>query len=143
MDSLTASAALQLPVRLQGITLGRPIDLLVATETWQVLGFVVRCRDESERFLPYAASQPSSTQLAIGSALLLLEDADFYRRRGASLRDLVGAAVEHDGRPAGLLRDLVLGQHGEVSELLVEDGGAFVRLRAPGCRVASPRASAA
>jgi hypothetical protein len=143
MDILTASAAVQLPVRLQGITLGRPVDLLVATRTWQALGFVVRCRDESDRFLPYAAAQPSTTQLDVGSALMLLEDGDFYRRRAISFRDLVGAAVEQEGRPAGVLRDLVLGPHGEVRELLVDRGSTLVQLPAAGCRVASPRASAA
>jgi hypothetical protein len=143
MDVLTAATALQLPVRLQGLQLGRPVDLLLATETWQALGFVVRCRDESERFLPYAASQPGAQEIAVGSALILLEDVEFYRSRGASFRALVGEEVERRGRPAGSLRDLVLGPRGEVSELLLERGGLVGQVPAAGCRVASSRASAA
>lgn len=140
---LTAATALQLPVRLQGIQLGRPIDFLVATEDWHALGFVVLCRDESQRFLPYAACQPKVDEIAVGSALMLLEDVEFYRSRGASFRGLLGADVEQGGRTAGTLRDLVLGRGGAVVELLVEHGGVPARLPAPGCRVVSPRASAA
>ena len=50
--------SLHLPVRLHGIQLGRPTDLLLDVESWHVLGFVVRCGDEAVRFLPWAASQP-------------------------------------------------------------------------------------
>lgn len=143
MDDLTAATALQLPVRLQGIQLGRPVDLLLVTETWQVLGYVVRCRDESERFLPYAASQPAPAEIKVRSALMLLEDVGFYRSRAASFRDLLGDEVEQAGRRAGTLRDLILGARGEVSELLLERDGLPVRIAAAGCRPASPRASAA
>lgn len=143
MDALTAATALQLPIRLQGIQLGRPVDILVMTDTWQALGFVVLCRDESRRFLPYAACQPKEDQIAVGSALMLLEDVEFYRSRGASFRDLLGAVVEQKGRPVGILRDLVLARGGEIAELLVERGGVPVRLPAAGCRVVSPRATAA
>ena len=44
VGSLSAMAALQLPVRLRGIQLGRPVDLLLETDTWHTLGFVVRFR---------------------------------------------------------------------------------------------------
>jgi len=144
MDALTAATALQLPVRLQGLQLGRPVDFLLATDTWHGLGFVVLCRDESERFLPYAACQPKVDEIAVGSALMLLEDVEFYRTRGASFRGLLGAEVEQRGRVAGTLRDLVLGRGGAVGELLVGRGGDPARLSAAGCRVVvSPRASAA
>jgi hypothetical protein len=144
MDTtLTAATALQLPVRLRGLQLARPVDFLLATETWQALGFVVLCRDESQRFLPYAACQPKADEIAVGSALLLLEDVEFYSSRGASFRDLLGFDVEAAGRVAGTLRDLVLGRGGAVEELLVERGGMPARLPAAGCRIVSPRASAA
>ena len=76
METLSASAALQLPVRLHDITLGHPTDLLVNTESWQVLGFVVHCGDESTRFLPYGASQVAAGEIAVASALILLEDTE-------------------------------------------------------------------
>ena len=143
MDELTAAATLQLPVRLQGIQLGRPVDLLLATDTWQALGFVVRCRDESERFLPYAACQPGTAEIAVGSALMLLDDVGFYRSRASSFRELLGQEVEQRRRPVGSLRDLVLGGRGEVGELVLERGGASVRVEPAGCRIASRRATAA
>ena len=144
MGSLTASAALHLPVRLRGIQLGRPVDLLLETNTWHALGFVVRCRDESHRFLPLAASQTTKDEIRVASALMLLEDIGFYRTRGTSYRSLLGGDVQRSGRYAGRLRDLVLA-NGEVTELELDRGGAsgVVRVPAPGFAVVPSRASAA
>jgi len=143
MSSLSAAAALQLPVRLHGIQLGRPVDLLLETDGWHALGFVVHCGDEAPRFLPYAASQPSEEEIAVGSALMLLEDVSFYRQRGASLRSLLGGDVEHAGMRVGVLRDVMLTRGGAVSELEVDRDGTLVRIPAAGSRIASARASAA
>ena len=138
MGSLSAAALLRLPVRRHGIKLGRPTDLLVEVESWHVLGFVVRCGDESVRFLPWAASQPSETEIAVGSALLLLEDVAFYEKRSSSFRSLIG-----DKLPAGgVLCDLLIGVGGAVTELEIERDGERRRLIAAGARVA-PRATAA
>jgi hypothetical protein len=142
MASLSALDSLQLPVRLRAIQLGRPVDLLVETETWHVLGFVVRCGDESRRFLPIGACQPAADEIAVASALMLLEDVGFYHARGTSFRSLVGGAVVHGGRPAGTLRDLVL-DSGYVQELVVERGSSVRHVPASGSRVAPKRASAA
>lgn len=142
MGSISAAAALQLPVRLHGIKLAQPVDLLIFPETWHVIGFVVRCGDDSTRFLPYGASQLSGEEIAVASALLLLEDVDFYRSRGTSFRSLLGGTVARRGRRAGTLRDLVLGT-GHVDELEIERGSAVLRVAAAGCRVEPSRASAA
>jgi hypothetical protein len=144
MGSFTASAALQLPVRLRGIQLGRPVDLLLETNTWHALGFVVRCRDESHRFLPLAASQTTPDEIRVASALMLLEDVAFYRARGTSYRSLLGGEVQRSGRSAGRLRDLVLAR-GDVVELELDRGGTtgVIRLPAEGSVVVPSRASAA
>ena len=142
MGSLSAVESLQLPVRLHGIQLGRPVDLLVETETWHVLGFVVRCGDESTRFLPFGACQVADGEIAVASALMLLEDVGFYRSRGISIRALLGGAVVHGGRTAGSLRDLILGS-GHVDELAVERGSAVRRVPAAGSKIEPSRASAA
>jgi hypothetical protein len=144
MGSLSASAALHLPVRLRGIQLGRPVDLLLEADTWHALGFVVRCRDDSHRFLPLAAAQPREDEIQVGSSLLLLEDVGFYRARGTSYRSLLGGEVHRSGRPAGRLRDLLLAD-GEVTELELDRGGTtgVVRVPAPGSVVVPSRASAA
>jgi hypothetical protein len=137
MGSLSAAASLQLPVQLRGIQLGRPVDILLDLETWHVLGFVVRCGDESQRFLPFAASQTSETEIAIGSALLLLEDGEFYRERGVSFRSLLAGEVE-----GGTLRDLTLDASGAVIELEIDRDGKVVRVPAAGALVVPTRAAA-
>lgn len=139
MGSLSAAASLQLRVELHGIMLGRPTDLLLDTHAWHVLGFVVHCGDESVRFLPYAAAQTSASEIAVGSALMLLEDVEFYKKRGTSFRALVGGRVG----AAGVLRDLYIGPGGAVTELEVDHDGARRRVPAPGQVVAAPRLSAA
>jgi hypothetical protein len=139
MGSLSASALLRLPVRLHGIQLGRPTDLLVDVESWQVLGFVVRCGDDSVRFLPWAASQPSQAEIAVGSALLLLEDVMFYEKRSASLRSLIGGELP----VGGVVCDVLIGAGGAVSELEIERDGARRRMPPAGTRVAPTRATAA
>jgi len=139
MGSLSAAALLRLPVRLHGVQLGRPTDLLVDVESWQVLGFVVRCGDEGVRFLPWAASQPSQTEIAVGSALLLLEDVAFYEKRSASFRSLIGAELP----VGGVMRDVLIGDGGAVSELEIERDGVRGRVPPAGARFAPTRATAA
>jgi hypothetical protein len=137
MGSLSAAASLQLPVKLHGIQLGRPVDILLDLETWHVLGFVVRCGDEAQRFLPFAASQPSETEIAVGSALLLLDDAAFYQERGVSFRSLLAGDVQ-----GGTLRDLTLDRTGAVTELEIARDGEIVRAPAAGALVVPTRAAA-
>jgi|SRR5581483_2049408 len=139
MGSLSAAASLQLRIELHGIQLGRPTDLLLDTEAWQVVGFVVHCGDESVRFLPYAAAQTSETEIAVGSALLLLEDLDFYAKRSVSFRSLLGGEVAR----GGVLRDLYIGAGGAVTELEVEREGVLRRVPVTGQTVAPHRLSAA
>jgi hypothetical protein len=144
MRSLSAVAALQSPVRLHGIALGHPVDLLLDLASWHAVGFVVRCHDDAERFLPYAAAQPGEGAIAVGSALMLLEDVSFYLKRGVSFRSLLGGEVERRGRPVGLLRDLRLERGGRVAALEVErDERPPVRLPTDGATVVPTRASAA
>ena len=138
MGSLSAVGALQLPIRLQGIELGRPIDLLLDTATWRALGFVVHSPDESQRFLPYMASQPGDEEIAVGSALMLLDDVAFYEKRGVSFRSLLAGAVD-----GGVLRDVIISRDGGVSELEIERGDGVARIPAAGARVLPTRATAA
>src|SRR5689334_168143 len=139
MGSLSAAASLQLRVELHGILLGRPTDLLIDTDGWHVLGYVVHCGDDSVRFLPYAAAQTSEAGIAVGSALMLLEDVEFYEKRGTSFRALLGSQVG----AAGVLRDRIVGAGGAVTELEVVYDGAMRRVPAIGQPAAAPRLSAA
>jgi hypothetical protein len=81
---------LQLPVQLHGIKLGQPVDVVLDAEEWRALGLVVRCGDDVERFLALPAARLGAEEIAVDSAFLLLEDVDFYREHGRSLRELVG-----------------------------------------------------
>lgn len=46
MRGLSADELLRLPVRLHGIRLGRPVDLILDTGSMRALGLDVRCGDE-------------------------------------------------------------------------------------------------
>jgi hypothetical protein len=113
-------------VNLRGIQLGRPVDFLLDLDGWNVLGFVVLCGDESRRFLPYAAAQVHADEIAVASALMLLEDAGFYEKRGVSFRSQLGGELS-----GGVLKDLVLDAAGHVIELIVERDGERVSAPVP------------
>jgi hypothetical protein len=141
--SFSAGMLLGLRVRLHGIRLGRPVDLLVDPDGWRALGFVVGSADGTTRFLPYAAAQPSNEEIAVGSALMLLDDTGFYRKRGMSFRALLGVEIERDGSVAGRLVDLVVHGGGEIGELELDWNGVAVRVPAAGSSTASSKATAA
>jgi hypothetical protein len=117
MGSRSAIELLQLPVRLHGIRLGRPVDLLLDPDEWRALGLVVRCGDESSRFLVLAAADIREDAIEVSSALLLLEDVEFYRDRSRSLRGVLGSE----------LRDLLVLPDGSVEALVVERDRAVLR----------------
>ena len=139
MGSRPVTRLLHLPVRMHGIQLGQPIDLLLDVASWQTLGFVVRCGDEATRFLPFAACNPSEEAIAVQSALMLLEDVAFYEKRGVSFRSLLNGTVGIHGS----LVDAWIAHGGAVAELEVQRDGTRRRIPAAGQRVAATRASAA
>jgi hypothetical protein len=122
MGSRSATELLQLPVRLHGIRLGRPVDLLLDPVEWRALGLVVLCGDEGTRFLVFAAADIREDAIEVSSALLLLEDVEFYRDRSRSLREVLG----------GELRDLLLLPDGRVEALVVERGGVVLQVEPSG-----------
>src|SRR5438128_634776 len=105
MRPYSGEGVLGLSVRLHGIRLGRAVDLFVERDGWRALGFDVLCGDEVHRFLPFAAAGVGEDRIELRSSLMLLEDIDFYRSHGQSLRELRGSAVTLAGRPVGKLRD--------------------------------------
>ena len=148
--ALSAASLLGRPVRLRGIRLGRPSDVLLERETMRAVGLEVVCGDEVRRFLPLAAAHVHDDEIAVRSALLLLEGDDiaFYRRRGRPLSALRGRGVTLAGRPVGVLRDVLLEPDGTVTLLEVEtrDGRDPVRIRVPldgTVAIADPPANAA
>jgi hypothetical protein len=143
---MRAEELLSLPVRLHGIQLGRPVDVLLDREDGRALGLDVHCGDDVHRFLPLTTASVTAEELAIASPLVMLEEDElaFYRARTLSLAELRGRPVEQGGTPAGALRDVVIGSRGAIVELIVESETGERRLAydetvwfAPGSRSAA------
>jgi len=86
MRADAATELLGLPVTLGGIRLGHAIEVVLDEDGERVVGVVVLCGDERERFLVRDAAEARDDEIAVRSALPLLDDVDFYRRRGRSIR---------------------------------------------------------
>lgn len=100
-----AEELLNLPVRMHGIELGRPVDLIVDAREPRALGFDVRCGDDAHRFLPYAVAAVTDDAIEIETPFVLLDFAQvsFYREHATSLRELNGSGgllIAADGRLA-------------------------------------------
>ena len=132
MTRRPASELLRLPVRLNGILLGRPLDLLVDFDARRAIGLDVLCGDDARRFLPLGAADVREEAIVVGSPLTLLEESElrFYRDRASTLSRLRGAELECDGDVVGALRDVEIGADGAVEGVVVELGG-HVRTIAP------------
>jgi hypothetical protein len=112
---------LRLPVRLRGIELGRPVDLIFDRDAHRVLGVEVLCGDDERRFLPFAVATVRTDELEVRSALVLLEEAQlaFYTSAGRTLRSLRGATVVRRGILLGTLQDVAVDDEGAITSVLV------------------------
>ena len=130
LSSLRSDELLALPVRLHGISLGRPVDLLLDRDELRVVGFDIRCGDDVHRFLPFATALVREDQIALRSPLVLLEEDElaFYEARTFALSSLRGKSVDRAGRREGALREIVLRVDGSPKELVVEDEGRSRRI---------------
>jgi hypothetical protein len=131
MEAIRGDELLELPVRLHGIQLGRPSDLLLDREELKVLGVDVVCGDEVHRFLPLPTASIESGEFAISSPLVLLEEDElaFYRARAFALRSLRGRQVERRSAAVGTLTDIVVRADGTVRELVVTSDDRETLLR--------------
>jgi hypothetical protein len=142
MSELTGAELLALPVRLHGVQLGRPVDLLLDRNTLRTVGLDVLCGDEVHRFLPLPTASLSDDEIAILSPLVLLEQDElhFYRSKTFALSTLRGRTVERKGRDLGALGDVVVDPMGELVAVVV----AGKRIASDGeLRFAANRRSAA
>src|SRR5882724_7615789 len=123
MRERTGDELLALPVRLHGIQLGRPVDLLLDRDAQRAVGLDVLCGDEVHRFLPLPTAAVGRGEIWILSPLVLLEqrELDFYRSRTLALSRVRGGAVERNGRQLGLLRDVVVAENGRVVAAIVDE----------------------
>jgi uncharacterized protein YrrD len=122
MRERTGDELLALPVRLHGIQLGRPVDLLLDRDAQRIVGLDVLCGDEVHRFLPLPTAAVGRGEIRILSPLVLLEqrELDFYRSRTLALSQLRDGVLERDGRQLGRLQDLVVAEDGRVVAAIVD-----------------------
>jgi hypothetical protein len=142
MRELSGAKLLALPVRLHGIQLGRPVDLLLDRDTLRTVGLDVLCGDEVHRFLPLPTTSVSDDEIAILSPLVLLEEDQlhFYRSKAFALSVLRGRLVQRKGRDLGALGDVVVDAAGQLVAVVV----AGKRIASDGeLRFAADRRSAA
>jgi hypothetical protein len=101
-----AEELLTLPVRVRGIEVGRPVDLIVDPEGSRALGFDVLCGDDAHRFLPFAVAAVRADEIEIFTPLVLLDfgQVGFYREQAAWLRERSGELRELSVDPQGRLQ---------------------------------------
>jgi len=123
MVERTGDELLALPLRLHGIQLGRPVDLLLDREARRVVGLDILCGDDVHRFLPLPTAAVGDTEIRILSPLVLLEERelDFYRSQTLALSRLRGGAVERNGRPVGQLRDVIVDEGGQLVAAITDE----------------------
>jgi len=101
MRARLASELLSLPVRMHGIQLGTPVAALIDAGADRLLGLEILCRDGMLRFLPFAVADVREDEIALPSALTLIDERDleYYRRHARRLADLgyADAWIDHDG----------------------------------------------
>ena len=130
MSERSGAELLGMPVRLHGLQLGHPSDLLLDREGMRAVGLDVVCGDEAHRFLPFPTAAIGDEAITIASPLVLLEadELAFYLLRTFSLSSLRGCGVERKGRSVGTLRDVLVATDGEVAAVVVETDGRTRRV---------------
>jgi hypothetical protein len=101
MGGREASALLGLPVRIRGIQLGHPVDVLIDSHADRMLGLELVCGDGARRFLPFAVAQIRPHEIEVRSVLALIDESGlgYYRRHSRRLADLPLAVpwIDDDG----------------------------------------------
>jgi hypothetical protein len=128
MREFSGDELLRLPVRLHGIDVGRPRDLLLDPEATRAVGLEILCRDDVHRFLPLPAAAVRDDEIRILSPLVLQDELDFYRSRALALSALRERPVVRKRHAVGTLRDVVVAADGELLGLVVEVDGGLGRI---------------
>jgi hypothetical protein len=74
---------------MHGIQLGKPVDALLDAQVDRLLGFEVLCGDGERRFLPFSVARLQAHEIALESALTLIDERDigYYRRHSRRLAE--------------------------------------------------------
>lgn len=115
---MTGDELLRRSVRVHGIHVGRPVDLLLHPSDPQALGLDVLCGDDRHRFLPFSAAAVTDRYVEAASPLVLLDlrEGSFYRREARSLNALRGTPL----RGHSSLQDVVLRSDWTIGELVLD-----------------------
>lgn len=101
MSGRKASELLALPVRVNGIHLGRPVEALLDPTFDRVVGFEVACGDGAYRFLPFSVARIGDDEITAASALALVDERElaYYRSHSRRLAQLALAEpwIDADG----------------------------------------------
>lgn len=118
MTRLTGDELLRRPVRVRGIQLGRPVDILLHPNDPHALGLDVLCGDDRHRFLPLPAAEIHKRHVEVSSPLVLLDlrEGSFYRREARSLNALRGTPIADRAS----LADVVLAPDWRIAELVLD-----------------------
>jgi hypothetical protein len=129
LRELSGSELLAMPVRLHGLLLGRPVELLLDRDGLRAVGLDVLCGDGSHRFLPLPAASIAA-DISVSSPLVLLEEAElaFYRARALDLGALRGRLVEQRGSVLGTCRDVVVRADGSLRAVVVDSARGLERI---------------
>jgi hypothetical protein len=75
---------------MHGIQLGKPVDALLDARIDRLLGFEILCGDGARRFLPFAVARLRADEIALESALTLIDERDigYYRRNSRRLAEV-------------------------------------------------------
>jgi hypothetical protein len=116
--AITGDELLRRPVRVHGIHVGQPVDLLFHPTEPQALGLDVLCGDDLHRFLPMSAAEVTERHVKAFSPLVLLElrEGSFYRQEARSLNGLRGTPLGDRSS----LQDVVLASDWTISELVLD-----------------------
>ena len=118
MNGVRGDELLRRAVRVRGIHIGHPVDLLLHPTRPQALGLDVLCGDDRHRFLPLSAATLHEDHVEAASPLVLLDlrEDGFYRREARALGELRGIPLGG----SRTLEDVVLGRDWSVEELVLD-----------------------
>ena len=111
------------PVRIRGIDVAEPVDVLLDPELRCVLGLEVHCRDGVNRFLPWLAGQLEPEQLSVELPVTLLDgpQLEYYREHSLALNAVRRLPVAGLDGSAARVEDVIVDSSGLVRGLVVAD----------------------
>jgi hypothetical protein len=109
-------------VRIHGIDVGEPVDVLLDPDLRCVLGLEVHCRDGVNRFLPWLAGELQPDELLVELPVALLDgpQLEYYREHALALNALRRLPVAGFDTPAARVEDVVVDARGRVVALEID-----------------------